>query len=194
MVRCFNALGQWEPHGVAGWAVGKEVSLGSSSFEDQRFGGTLAYPARLSFQANWGLQVVGANDQIMYMSAREIDVARELTAMLAIAGEYFTDIQGAGLLVAGLQLHGFAGAISQLGAETGRLNELPPALDGVNMATDTSPLELRDTPAAAARRLIENWLPPFYMVDGKRLDQYGSRTELFDLVISEIGVTEAPAP
>jgi hypothetical protein len=192
LVRCFNALSQWEPHGVAGWAAGKNAQLGSSRSDGQRFGATLAYPARLSFQANWGLHVVDANDELRYTSAREIDVARELTAMLATAGEYFTDIQGAGLLVAGLKLHGFSDAISQLGTETGRMSELSGAHDGVNTATDTSALELRDIPELGAQRLMENWLPPFYMVDGKKLDQYGNSIDLFDLIVNEIGAGAPP--
>jgi len=187
LVRCFNALGQWQPHGVAGWWSGEKASLGSAHANRQRFGATLAYPARLSFQANWGLDFADANDQRLYVSAREVDVAYELAAMLAIAGEYFMEIEGAGLLVAGMKLKGFQGALSQLGTQTGKLNELPGALDGVSTATETSTLELRDMPELAARRLIENWLPPFYMVEGKKLDQFGDAIDLFDLVVNEVG-------
>jgi hypothetical protein len=187
MVRSFNALSQWEPHGVAGWASGEEASLGSAHADRQRFGATLAYPARLSFQAHWGLDFADANNQRLYISAREIDIAYELAGMLAIAGEYFMEIEGAGLLVAAMKLKGFQGALSQLGTQTGKLSELPGALDGVNTATETSALELRDTPELAGRRLIENWLPPFYMVGGKKLDQFGKPIDLFDLVVNDAG-------
>lgn len=184
LVRCFNQLGTWEPNGVAGWAAGKGGRVTSSRSDAQQFGASLAYPARLSFQAQWGLHAVDANDRVMHVSAREIDVARELTAMLAIAGEYFSTVTGAGLLAAGLRLRGFEKSISQLGTETGRLTELPGALDGVTTAAETSPLELSSTPEAVAQRLIENWLPPFYMVDGEKLDQHGLEVELFDLVVN----------
>jgi hypothetical protein len=187
LVRCFKQLGAWQPNGVAGWAAGKDERVSSNRSDAQRFGASLAYAGRLSFQAQWGLHIVDAHDQPMYLSAREIDVARELTAMLAIAGEYFASVTGAGLLSAGLRLRGFDKAISQLGTETGRLGELPGSLDGVTTATATSPHELRDTPETAARTLIENWLPPFYMVDGNKLDQHGLQVDLFDLVVNHFG-------
>lgn len=186
LVRCFNALFNWEPYGVSAWATGRNAFLGSSRSDCERFGATLGYPARLSFQAQWGLQVVGANDQIMYTSAREIDLARELTAMLAIAGEYFSEVEGGGLIMAALRLDGFDGAISQLGTETrGTINELPRALAGVQTALGAAALELRDTPELPAKRLMENWLPPFYMIEGKKLDRFGEPIELFDLIVSE---------
>ena len=144
LVRCFNALSRWEPHGVAGWISGEKAQLGSSRTHCQRFGATLAYPARLSFQAHWGLDYVDANDRPMYVSAREIDVAYEITAIVAIAGEYFINIDGAGLLVAGLKLHGFDGAISQLGTQTEKpQRELPSARDGVTSVIEASALDLR---------------------------------------------------
>jgi len=67
--------------------------------------------------------------------------------------------------------------------QQGREAELPEAPTGVTAEVRTTALELRDTPEVVGRRLIESWLPPFYMVGAKKLDRFGLALDLFGLVI-----------
>jgi hypothetical protein len=127
----------------------------------------MAYPARLSFQARWGLVVpMTVAGQEAYRVARELEVIRDVPALLATAGEYFAEVAGAGLLVAGARLRGFAGAKSvrliDMGSMIAPVAALPDAPDGVRGTARSSALALRDQPEETARELIERWLPAFY--------------------------------
>lgn len=101
------------------------------------------------------------------LSAREIDVVRELVWLLAFAGEYFTEVAGGAHLLASLRLEGFRDARSQVtieGSSTGDLEAAlrPGAPNGLTQSARGSARDLRDTPERAARVLIERWLPAFY--------------------------------
>jgi hypothetical protein len=135
----------------------------------------MTYPARLSFQARWGLVVEDPrSSQELYRCAREFEVIRDATACLAIAGEYFAEVDGAGLLVAGARLTGFDGAKSQWATNCApaippeRLLALPGAPDGVRGTARVNALDLRDEPEATARVLLERWLPQFYRDEYER--------------------------
>ena len=124
----------------------------------------MTYPARLSFQARWALTIGDYRGNPTHRSAREGDVVRELVAMLAIAGEYFTEVEGAGLLLVGLQLYGLQDAKSEFATHRKALPfpDVPGAADGVSSDARVSAAGLRDTPEATARQLMERWLPSFY--------------------------------
>jgi hypothetical protein len=127
-------------------------------------GATLTYPACLSFDSIWGLKVAAAGGFPEYKCAREVDIARELIVMLSFAGEYFSDIEGGGYLLASLRLTGAYRGKSQFYAETGRstVADLPGASPGVAGNARTSASELRETPVQVARSLIDHWLPAFF--------------------------------
>lgn len=59
LVRAFNGLSDWRAVGSLGWKAGgmREPQPGGSYVSDPEFGATLTYPAQLSFQARWGLNV-----------------------------------------------------------------------------------------------------------------------------------------
>jgi hypothetical protein len=132
-----------------------------------RFGARLLYPATLSFQIQLGLAIPAPHDSsnILYRTARELEVIRELTACLSIAGEYFANVDGAGLLLVAAELSGFGGATSE--TETNNAVRKPPvtlpeAPSTVQGATRANALDLRDAPELVARSLIERWLPAFW--------------------------------
>jgi hypothetical protein len=128
----------------------------------------MTYPARLSFQIRWGLGVGDSNGTELYRCAREFEVIRDTTACLAIAGDYFAEVDGAGLLVAGARLSGFDGAKSEGGTQRALavppewLLPLPGAPDGVTGTARVNALDLREEPEATARALLERWLPQFF--------------------------------
>jgi len=105
----------------------------------------------------------------------------DATSCLAIAGEYFAEVDGAGLLVAGIRLTGFDGAKSECATNCapavppGPILGLPGAPDGVVGTARANALDLRDEPEWTSRVLIERWLPQFFR------DEHGRDT--FEIVI-----------
>jgi hypothetical protein len=83
LVKCFRRLQNWRPYGVAAWRAGHDALPTSPLSHTDRFGATHALPAWLSFQAQWALLRVDPGGQGLGVSARELDVIRELIAMLA---------------------------------------------------------------------------------------------------------------
>jgi len=168
LVRAFDALSNWEPWGALGWRATNAHIPDAPSLNyapDFYLAANLAYPARLSFEGLWALTVPGSHPVPDYLCAREIDVARELIAMLAIAGEYFASVDGGGHLMVGGRLSGFDRSRSQFATELeprGFAADLPGAPDGVTSSAHTSALDLRDAPEQVARTLIDRWLPAFF--------------------------------
>jgi Putative DNA-binding domain len=163
----FRYLASWSAMGAAGWTAG-QGGQPSPAFPGTQYAATMVYQARLSFQARWGLVAQRpVASQEPYRVARELEVIRDVTALLAIAGEYFAEVNGAGLLIAGARLSGFDGAksvrlIDMGSAMMAPVATLPAAPDGVRGTARSSALALRDEPAETARELIERWLPAFY--------------------------------
>jgi hypothetical protein len=163
-IQSFDALFQWEPWQAAGWIVGGFPEQQSVYVPEVSFGATLAYPARLSFQARWSLVVADDRGQQLYRSARELGVAAEVTGMLAIAGEYFMTVPGAGILFVAFRLRGFQDAKAEAVVRNRRVVVRPGgpgAPDGVVRELQVSALQLRDQPDVTAEELIERWLPAF---------------------------------
>lgn len=180
LAHAFNALSDWRATGSMGWEGGlrEQQQPGRSYVPDRDFGATLTYPAQLSFRARWGLNVTDNTGRVLYKSAREPEVARELIAMLAIAGDYYSDTDGASILFAALRIYGFAGAKSAYATREDRrstFQHLPGAPHGITTSTRVSALELRDMPERTARVLLERWLPSFYQ----------DSPELFALLVPE---------
>jgi hypothetical protein len=184
LVRTFNALSHWEPWQALGWRASNAPIPNTPPLNyapDSYLAANLAYPARLSFEGFWALNVPGSGPVPDYLCAREIDVARELIAMLAVAGQYFASVDGGGHLLVGSQLSGFDRGRSQFATEIEPRRfaaDLPEAPDGVTSGASTSALDLRDTPEQVARTLIDRWLPAFFK------DLLGDR-DLLDTLIPD---------
>ena len=75
-------------------------------------------------------------------------------ALLAIAGEYFSGVDGAGILCVVSKLYGFDKAKSEAATRHQRISvdHLPDAPDGVVGSAQVSARELRDWPREAARQ------------------------------------------
>lgn len=157
----WNAIAQWEPLEADGWFANLDQDPLSGS-TDKHFSATLTYPARLSFMAQYALTVPDGQGGTSYKVAREDELVYDLIAVLAMAGEYFTEVEGGGHLLTAISLRGFKDAVSQF-ARNGRWQgALPGATDGVNADARTSAIDLSGEPEQVARRLIERWLPSFY--------------------------------
>lgn len=186
LTRVFSELSSWVPMQAAGWTAGSAQQQPSEFFPQVRYGATLTYPGRLSFLARWGLVVTRGDNtldgrQELYRSAREFEVIRDLTAFLAIASEYFAEVNGAGVLVAGARLAGFGGAKSECATGSAPFpptpaSGLPAAPDGVSGVVRQSALSIRDEPERTSRAVIERWLPQFYR------DEYGR--DAFELIVA----------
>lgn len=184
--RLFSELSSWAPMQAAGWSTESPAHPPSQFFPQVSIGATLTYPACLSFQVRWGLVVTRGDTTMegrreLYRSAREFEVIRDLTACLAIAGEYYGEINGAAIHVVAARLAGFDGAKSECATSSAPApptpaSTLPSAPDGVEGVAQPSALNLRDEPETLTRALIERWLPQFYR------DQYGR--DAFDLVVA----------
>jgi hypothetical protein len=180
LVRTPNAISDWRPWEAKGWyaSLARRQDPPRAHFlPDLVMAATLTYPACLSFEAFWGLISPESGGLPEFKSAREVDVVRELVAMLSVAGEYLAGVEGGGQLLAALDLHGFGQAKCQFftemrPAEAEALPDAPPHVVG---ATRTSAAELRDSPSLVARELIDRWLPAFFR------DPQGER-DLFDVV------------
>jgi hypothetical protein len=162
-IQSLDALFHWEPWQAAGWIAGGFPERQSFYVPEVSFGAMLAYPAQLSFQARWSLVVADDRGQQLYRSARELSVAAEITGMLAVAGEYFMTVPGAGILFVALRLRGFQDGKSE-GATRNRREvraDGPGAPDGVLRELQVSAFRLRDQPDETAEELIERWLPAF---------------------------------
>lgn len=180
LVKTWAALPQWRANGTLGWAA-TNAGNGLGTIAPQAIptvllAACLSYPASFSFQAYFGLRAnrPGARE---YRSAREAEIAHELIAMLAIAGEYFRDIAGGGHLSAELSLDGFGDAKSQFllddmdpGTVDLDAGKLPSAPANFLNSALTSSAELREAPERTARQLLERWLPPFYRDDRDLFD------------------------
>jgi hypothetical protein len=162
-IESLDALSQWSPRQAAGWMAGGFPEQQSFYVPEVSFGATLAYPARLSFQARWSLVVANDRGQELYRSARELTVAAEITGMLAMAGEYFMTVPGAGILFVALRLRGFRDGRSEAATRNRRGVQPrgPGAPDGVERELQATGLQLRDRPDETAEELIERWLPAF---------------------------------
>lgn len=182
LVRTFSAISNWEAWQALGWRATNAPIPNPPKLNyapDSYLAANLAYPARLSFEGYWALNVPGNGPVPDYLCAREIDVARELIAMLAVAGEYFANIDGGGHLLVGSRLTGFGNGRSQFATEGQPRSfaaDLPGAPDGVMADARTGALDLRDTPERVARTLIDLWLPAFFK------DVLGER-DLFETLI-----------
>jgi hypothetical protein len=165
--RTTNAISDWRPLDARGWTatnMNRENPPKVADMPACAIGATLAYPASLSFDSFWGLNVAATGGFPGYKCAREVDIARELIVMLSFAGEYFSGVEGGGYLLAGLDLRGFKDGKSQFYSETGRSTaaDLPGAPGGVTADIRTSASDLREAPVQAARSLIDYWLPAFF--------------------------------
>jgi hypothetical protein len=157
----WTAIAQWEPLGADGWFANLPQDPLSGS-RDKHFSATLTYPARLSFLAQYALTVPDRRGGTSYKVAREDELVYDLIAMLAMAGEYFAEVEGGGHLLAAISLRGFKDAESQFARNGGRIDALPGATDGLEADARTTAIDLRDEPEQVARHLIERWLPAFY--------------------------------
>ncbi len=174
LIRSAHALADWQPRGAEGWQA-TNAGSGNGTIAPQvephtLIAGCLSYPACLSFMVLLGLRWERAMPSRDLRSAREVDLLYELVVLLAISGEYFSDVSGGAHLFAEARLSGFAGAKSQMVIGSGSTGDLeaalrPPAPDGLTQTVRTSAAELRDTPELVARQLIERWLPAFYTDD-----------------------------
>ena len=173
LIHTFDSLSDWRPFGAIGWTAGY-IGEPNVLHPEARFAATLAYPARLSFEAALGLVVGSDGGDELYRTAREWSVAGELMAMLAIAGEYFSNFDGAGLLFVGVWLRGFQDTKSERSTRHSRRGapfaHLPSASEGVRAEARAGALDLRDHPERTARVLIERWLPSFYQAAADLFD------------------------
>jgi hypothetical protein len=172
----WNAITDWEPLEVDGWFANQPRDPLSGS-TDKHFSATLTYPARLSFLAQYALTVPDGQGGTSYKVAREDELAYELIALLAMAGEYFSEVDGGGHLLTAIWLRGFNGAESQVARQRRWSGGLPSAPDGVKSDARVSAIALRDEPERVARRLIERWLPAFYR------DVEDPPRDLFELIV-----------
>ncbi len=190
LVRTFSAISDWQAWQTLGWRATNAPIPNPPQLNyepDFYLAANLAYPARLSFEGYWALNVPGNGPLPDYLCAREIDVARELIAMLAVAGEYFASVDGGGHLLVGARLAGFEHGRSQFATEGQSRSfaaDLPGAPAGVTADARTSALDLRDTPERVARTLIERWLPAFFK------DVLGQR-DLFETLVPASAETQA---
>lgn len=176
LVRTWKSLSNWEPLEADGWFASLPQGPLSGS-TDQHFSATLTYPARLSFLAQYALTVPDGQGGTSYKVAREDELVYELIPMLAMAGEYFSEVDGGGHLFTAIWLRGFNGAESQVARHRGWSGGLPGAPDGVRSDARASAIDLRDEPEHVARRLIERWLPAFYR------DVEDPQRDLFELIV-----------
>jgi hypothetical protein len=178
LTRTINAVSDWQPWEAQGWyatVIDREHPPKIVDMPAFAIGATLTYPACLSFDSMWGLKVAAAGGFPKYKCAREVDVARELIVMLAIAGEYFSGVEGGGYLLVGIDVQGFWRGKSQFASEASRtmVADLPDAPVGVKSDARTSASELREAPVSIARSLVDHWLPAFFR------DPHGDR-DLFE--------------
>jgi|GEM_PF-6451873 hypothetical protein len=162
LVRTWSALAKWEPLEADGWFANARLDGPLRGVQERHLSATLTYPARLSFLAQYPLTVAAGGGRAPFKTARETDVAYELVSMLAVAGEYFSEVDGGGHLLAAIRLSGFGGAESEVGRDSGWVDALPGAPAGIDADARTDAVDLRDEPEQLARRLVERWLPPFY--------------------------------
>ena len=186
-----NAIAGWQPLDTRGWyATNAHPARVAPVAESPAYliGATLTYPACLSFDSMWGLEVPAGHGRPAYRCAREVDVARELIVMLAFAGEYFSGVEGGSFLLARVVLQGFARGKSQFYAETAQSSvaDLPDAPANASGAIRTSAAELREDPVQDARLLIDHWLPSFFR--DPYPDQTGDR-DLLNTISGRISTT-----
>jgi hypothetical protein len=143
LIRSAHALADWQPRGAEGWQA-TNAGAGNGTIAPQvephtLIAGCLSYPACLSFMVLLGLRWERAMPSRNLRSAREVDLLYELVVLLAISGEYFSDVSGGAHLFAEARLSGFAGAKSQMVIGSGSTGDLeaalrPPAPDGLTQA------------------------------------------------------------
>jgi hypothetical protein len=175
----WNEVAAWQPLEAEGWFASRAQHPISGSVEKQ-ITATLTYPARLSFLAQYGIRVRGPAGRPSYKVAREDDLVYDLLALLAVAGEYFSGVDGGGQLLTAIRLRGFGGAESQFAREGGWLGVLPGAPDAMVRQARTTAIAVRDEPELLARRLIDIWLPAFFR--DPQPDERGPR-DLLDVLV-----------
>jgi hypothetical protein len=174
VIKSFPALANWQPNGTDGWSA-SNAGISAARIAPQASTATLiaaclTYPACLSYQLLLGLRVATNGPHGDLRSAREVDLLYELVGLLAITGEYFSEVAGGAHLLAELRLERFHDARSQMTMGSGPTGDLeaakkPGAPDTITQTARTSAAELRETPERIARLLIERWLPAFYTDD-----------------------------
>jgi hypothetical protein len=162
----FDAVRKWRARDVHGWIAGNGVAP-AASIEVVSIVAVLRHPLKLLVQIRWGLVVADVHQAERFRSAQEPGVAGELMAMLAIAGEYFVQTIGGGLVRAEVDLRGFGEAKSA----DSLTKDVPPS-PLVNPGGRAAPNGLRseivegaygfaDTPDTFAIQLIDRWLAAF---------------------------------
>ena len=159
------ALHPWTATGTSGWVAGDASGDEGHLARHDTAAALLRYPAHLIMQTTFPLVVGGTDSSPGYLCAYEWRVAVEVWSMLTFAGEFLSEAEGGGIVVCGLHLAGFAGAVSfhaSRGREGLPVEHLPRAAAGLVDSALTGSVELRDKPEEVAQRMLDRWLVSFY--------------------------------
>jgi hypothetical protein len=150
-----------------GWTVGASGGSSGITLNSKTEAAVVSYPATLSFQATWPLDVGGQGGAPEYRCAYEPEVALAVVIFLAFSGQFLGQIDGLGPVECAAEFFGFEGAVCfrVTQARTGLATQGMPRAQNVSEATVTSVTELQDEPEAVAQRLVDRWLVPFYQGD-----------------------------
>jgi hypothetical protein len=162
-----TVLDGWEPYGAIGWTVGASGGSSAITLSRKTEAAVLSYPATLSFQATWPLDVGGQGGAPEYRCAYEPEVALAVIIFLAFSGQFLGQMDGVGPVECAAEFAGFEGTVSfrATQARPGLATEGMPRAHDVSEATIASVTELQDEPESVAQRLIDRWLVPFYQGD-----------------------------
>jgi hypothetical protein len=151
----------WRPDGVEGWVAGLVKNDAATLWRTNTVAGVLRYPSHILLQVTMPLALSVEGESLDYDCAYEWMVVRETVAALAFIGSWFAGFPAAGGCQVAVGLRGFSEAVPYAAtrAEPGMDAGLyEPAPDSMADATNTSAIELTESPDAVGRRLIERWV------------------------------------
>jgi hypothetical protein len=155
----------WRPEGVEGWVAGLVTEEAAKLWRENTLACVLRYPSHLLLQVTMPLALSTEGEGLDYDCAYEWMVVREAIAALAFFGHWFEGFQAAGACQVAVGLKGFSEAVPYAAtqAEPGMdATRYVPAPGSMADATNSSAIELSESPVEVAKRLIERWLAGFY--------------------------------
>ncbi|MDQ5807816.1 MAG: ATP-binding protein [Actinomycetota bacterium] len=159
------AFHPWRAAGVDGWVAGDASGDEGTLASNDTAAAVVRYPAHIVMQTTFPTVVGGGGGAPPYLCAWEWRVAVEVWTMLTFIGEFLTEVDGGSLAVCGIELAGFAGAVSYEASRARQglaVSHLPTAPAGVVDSAVVPALELREGSEALVQRFLDRWLVSFY--------------------------------